>query len=106
MAKFILNTLNNMEKLPTAETFFLNTYFSDSISDDDKRLWLECNRQAKESVQIMIEFAKLHVEAALKEASENAETEDVWEGNTGSEYCDTNVNKDSILNSYPLENIK
>jgi hypothetical protein len=88
-----------MAKIPTAETFFLNTYFSDSISDDDKRLWLECNRQAKESVQIMIEFAKFHVEAALKEASENVELETY--GNFGN-----SVNKDSILNSYPLANIK
>jgi hypothetical protein len=57
-------------------------------------------------VPLMIEFAKLHVEAALKSASENAKTEEVWEGNTGSEYCDTIVNKDSILNSYPPENIE
>ena len=89
-----------MAKIPTAETFFLNTYFSDSISDDDKRLWLECNRQAKESVQIMIEFAKLHVEAALKAASEKAT---VYADEGGySEFVD----EQSILNSYSLDNIK
>jgi hypothetical protein len=54
----------------------------------------------------MIEFAKLHVEAALKEASEKARTKDVWEGNTGSEYCDTVIDTDSIINCYPLDNIK
>jgi hypothetical protein len=46
----------------------------------------------------MIEFAKLHVEAALKEAAEKAITEEVW----GDYYVD----KKSILNSYPLTSIK
>jgi hypothetical protein len=49
--------------------------------------------------EIMIEFTKLHVEAALKEASEDVELETY--GNFGN-----SVNKDSILNSYPLEKIK
>ena len=47
----------------------------------------------------MIEFAKLHVEAALKAASENVFTD-----------CDEDNNiiadKGSILKAYPLENIK
>jgi hypothetical protein len=55
---------------------------------------------------LMIEFAKIHVEAALKEASKKARTKDVWDGNTGSEYCDTVIDTDSIINCYPLENIK
>jgi hypothetical protein len=51
----------------------------------------------------MIEFAKLHVEAALREASEKAtvETEPDYQGGELS-----SVDKDSILNAYPLENIK
>jgi len=49
---------------------------------------------------ILINFAKLHVEAALKAASENAETEEYMI--PGVFY----VNIDSILNAYPLENIK
>jgi hypothetical protein len=56
--------------------------------------------------QMMIEFAKLHVEAAKEEISKKARTKSDWSGNTGSEYCDTIVDKDSILNSYPLTNIK
>ena len=48
----------------------------------------------------MIEFAKLHVEAALKAASEKAL---VYADEGGySEFVD----EDSILNAYPLENIK
>ena len=43
-----------------------------------------------------IEFAKIHVQAALKEASENA---------MGA-HCTDYIDKDSILNSYSLDNIK
>jgi hypothetical protein len=49
----------------------------------------------------MIEFAKLHVEAALTEASENADT--IYRGYSFGDYI---VDKDSILNAYSLENIK
>ena len=77
--------------IPTAEEFFLNSYFSDSISQEDKELWLECNNQAKESIKIMKEFAKLHVEAALKDASDK---------------FDHYSNKNAILSSYSLDNIK
>jgi len=48
----------------------------------------------------MIEFAKLHVEDALKAASEKAEMKDDWDNQKGS------IDKDSILQSYSLENIK
>ena len=47
----------------------------------------------------MIEFAKFHVEAALKEASEKAKCIEYMVG----EY---DVDKESILNSYQLDNIK
>jgi len=52
------------------------------------------------------EFAKLHVEAALKQASEKAKIKYEYSGNTGSEYCYEYVDQNSILNSYPLTNIK
>jgi hypothetical protein len=45
--------------------------------------------------QAMIEFAKMHVEAALKKADNHAKM-----------YNETVNIKDSILNSYPLTNIK
>jgi hypothetical protein len=64
---------------------------------------------------IMIEFAKMHVEAALLEASENANVslakgwirkeETIHPGQlVGS--ITIKVNKDSILNSYSSDNIK
>jgi hypothetical protein len=52
---------------------------------------------------LMIEFAKLHVEAALKAASKKAKVVDV-----GIDYAiiEWAVDKNSILNSYPSKNIK
>ena len=55
-----------------------------------------------DAVVIMLDFAKLHVEAALKAASEKAEINDYDEHCQYSPWLD----EDSILNSYPLENIK
>ena len=53
------------------------------------------------TAQMMIEFAKLHVEAALKEA----EKETVK--HISKTILELNMyNKNSILKSYPLENIK
>ena len=46
----------------------------------------------------LITFAKMHVKEALQKAYENADLEYY-----GDEVC---YNKDSILNAYPLENIK
>ena len=48
---------------------------------------------------LMIEFAKYHVKKALEQASENAESYVI--GGLTSE-----VDKDSILNAYPLDLIK
>jgi len=81
-----------MKNLPTAQEFL------------GKNIDYVLEKDCKEDVeQAMIEFAKLHVEAALKEASENAKIIDV-----GIDYSIIKwvADKDSILNSYPLENIK
>lgn len=63
----------------------------------------------EEIVELMKEFAQLHVEAALKAASEKAKIIDdptSYTGNTGSEYLpDQIVSRKSILNAYPKENI-
>ncbi len=48
----------------------------------------------------LIGFAKLHVKAALKAASEQADMKDDWNNQRGT------IDKDSILNAYSLENIK
>jgi hypothetical protein len=60
----------------------------------------------KSPSDIMIEFAKMHVEAALKEASEKINlTDEVCEA-LQNHWFNEYIDKDSILNSYPLENIK
>ena len=55
----------------------------------------------KQFEEWLIHFAKLHVEQALKEASENADT--IYRGDSFGDYI---VDKNSILNCYPPENIK
>ena len=71
---------------PTAEEFLKN--FNEKEGNIDK---LYYDSYVKKS---MIEFAKLHVEAALKEANEKA----IMTG-----YVDSGQ---TILNAYPLINIK
>lgn len=61
-----------------------------------------CDNEDKDLIKsAMVEFAVIHVEAALKSASENAEMK--WVKYTEHDY---EIDKDSILNSYPLSNIK
>jgi hypothetical protein len=72
----------------------------------------DCYAQSEKDIQkAMIEFAKLHVEAALKEASEAATINKNKGQVTGREFGNVtdgsySINQPSILNSYPLENIK
>ena len=64
-----------------------------------------------EAINKLIEFAKLHVQEALKQASEKSLMKDVnedchyedEEGNFPEIYF---IDKDSILNAYNLNNIK
>ena len=74
-----------MSEIPTAYQFL--TTFTDDPDDDT-------------IYEAMIEFAKLHVEQALKQASAT----DIVSGRSYKHRAEHD--KDSILNSYPLENIK
>lgn len=81
-----------MKQIPTAEEFLDLQHKTVPSTKFDIR-------------QVMIEFAKLHIEAALKASYDNAEIENC--GNPYDSEDDSKcVNKNSILNSYPLENIK
>ena len=83
------------EKIPTAEAFF-NQYGGYT---------------REEMLERAKEFAKLHVQEALKQASEKSLMKDVnedchyedEEGNFPEIYF---IDKDSILNAYGLNNIK
>lgn len=55
--------------------------------------------------QVMIEFAKYHVTLALASASKKAEAYSIDEVGQII-YTDAKISKESILNSYSLENIK
>ena len=70
-----------------------------SLKDEVKLYFIE---------QDLIEFAKMHVLEALKQASENAtvtpiDHEEISEGSFRPIW---GVDDESILNAYPLENIK
>jgi hypothetical protein len=81
------NESKNASELPTAEEFLT----SQGLDMYDK------NFHAFK--KMMIEFAKLHVEATLKAVGENAEID-------YTDYDKPFIEKESILNAYPLENIK
>ena len=83
---------NKMSKIPTAEEVMQNHL--------DPHDCLRVSKCYDMTLDAMKEFAKLHVEAALKSASEKAKIDKSvtfgWE----------KVDRPSILKSYPLENIK
>ena len=77
-----------MEKIPTAEEFFIEKVTKHELFNDT----LESTSHAL--TNMMIEFAKLHVEEALKDAARNV-------------VCyNYSVDEHSILKSYPLDKIK
>jgi hypothetical protein len=85
-----------MNKIPTAEDFI--NYFNGEEGHNFKQI-----------VPVaMIEFAKLHVEAALEAASEKATVTpiDHEEISDGSFRPIWGVDDSSILKAYPLRNIK
>lgn len=91
MKKFTDKINESVESgIPTAKEFFIRV-----VGENPD----EFNGYIKEC---MIEFAKLHVEAALKAASEEADY--ITDGQE--HITDVWIDKDSILKSYPLDNIK
>ena len=65
-------------------------------------LYTECE-DPEEIIEAFKKFAEYHVEKALKEASEKGRIEST--GSFGG-YVEFELNKESVLNAYPLENIK
>jgi hypothetical protein len=58
--------------------------------------------ESPEIFEMMIEFAKIHVQEALKQASEKAQA---YNKPKFSSDINPQVDMESILNAYPLENI-
>ena len=55
----------------------------------------------------LIQFCSIfYVQRALEAAAYNAKIGFEYSGNTGSEYCDEYIDKQSILDAYPYSNIK
>lgn len=79
-----------MNNIPTAENFF-KEYDKASIP------------MFPYIYQAMIAFAQLHIKAALVAAADNAE---LRTENMGSSEFQTVVDRNSILNAYPKENVK
>ena len=88
-----MDLLKNLDNMITASEFYKQT--------------TGCVINHIDIKNAMIEFAKMHVEAALKDASENFKMkikENVHELHMNDDWME--VDKNSILNAYPLENIK
>ena len=86
-----------MDKIPTAEEFLLQKPFIHGMTRNDQAI-------------VMIEFAKSHVQEALKQASEKANTivhKHIHDENEIDGYVLIDIiDKNSILNAYSIENIK
>ena len=96
MKKFTDKINESVESgIKTADEFF----DSANIGISSNTEYMYCK---KDVVKKAIEFAKLHVEAALKAASEEADY--ITDGQE--HITDVWIDKDSILKSYPLDNIK
>lgn len=94
----------NNNNIPTAEEFLKQ---DPMFEVEPLELYEDIWRAVKEN---MIDFAKLHVEAALKEAAEKAKTkkkEIPYTGaRAGGSYFIDVVDTDSILNAYSTNKIK
>ena len=97
-----------MEKTPTVEE--LINKIDDEFYEKNS-YYLSISNPNLFAKTIAIEFAKLHVEAALKEASETATINKNKGQVTGREFGNVtdgsySINQPSILNIYPRDKIK
>ena len=91
-----------MSKIPTAEEILIKESILLKTIEESGNFPLNLTRDthigtAKNIKKAMIEFAKLHVKEALKQASEQVYVSDTV-------FCE--IDRDSILNAYPLNLIK
>jgi hypothetical protein len=93
-------------RLPTAEELLNQKVY---ITQDDIK---DVHDSVSTVTEAMIEFAKLHCEAQLKDILENACMKEYKEGDWDSCWISNDMgdgyvlDKNSIINAYPLTNIK
>ena len=86
--------------MKTAKKFLVrDELFKTPLTEEEKHYYIDRIITHDDYIKGMIEFAKMHVQEALKQASEKAESY-VIGGLT------SDVDKESILNAYPLDLIK
>lgn len=92
-----------MEKIPTAEEIAI-----DFAKKDKQHTYTKVKNFIPHDwvVEAMKEFAKHHVKEALKKASKKAFIEEFGYGGGGDTDPSLRINKKSIIDSYPSENIK
>lgn len=71
---------------------------------EEQLIKLVKTRSHKGKLECITEFAKLHVKKALEQAKEQVRFNN--RGDDDYDYDFTTINKDSILNAYPLDLIK
>ena len=91
-----------------AEFLVRDELFKTPLTEEEKHYYIDRIITYDDYIKGMIEFAKMHVLEALKQASENAtvtpiDHEEISEGSFRPIW---GVDDESILNAYPLENIK
>lgn len=90
-------------KIPTAKEFLAKI---DTDIYADGPVFSESGYSYKSVHKMLKVFAKLHVEMALKEASTKALMDEDWVYDGENEnHIYTGIDKDSILDAYPLTNI-
>ena len=106
--------MNFYEEKTDSAKVFLEKHFFDLVDQVEYLKNIRSAKDLKENIDFtikdiekaMVSFAKNHVEMALKEACRNA-TANVKNHRYGMREWTTNdVNSWSIINAYPLENIK
>lgn len=88
---------NEETEIPTAEEFFKFENIKPKITGKG------AISPVKAFEELAIEFVKLHVQKALEEVVKKAI---VYHFSDGAHGCEYYVDEKSILNAYPLENIK
>jgi len=91
-------------KISTAEKFAYN--FKDKVFYKDNPDSLGTAIDISDVIGLLKDFATLHVEAALKSAVENAKITFIENEHDLMYGGYKIIDKNSIINSYPLENIK